>query len=283
MSRRRKDRPLDDLFAIAAKLPWPAGVGLAAASFLLLRWYSSGEPVAPTDVGQMGAFAAKSFFRTMATIGQFVLPLVFLGGAAAGFAAKRKRIQLVETVATSAAPDILDGMSWREFESLVEEAFRLRGYSVKRIGGGGPDGGVDLELKRSNETILVQCKQWRAYKVGVQVVRELYGVMAARGVASGIVVTSGAFTQDAVEFASGRNVRLMAGDELRELVRSARNGKPSPVAKTVATAPAPSATSGCPVCGGPMVKRQAKRGANAGGYFYGCSQYPACKGTRVVA
>ena len=59
----------------------------------------------------------------------------------------------------------------------------------------------------------------RAFKVSVQVVRELYGVMAARGAASGIVVTSGTFTQDAIKFASGRNVRLIAGDDLRELVR----------------------------------------------------------------
>jgi restriction system protein len=226
----------------------------------------------------MGAFAARTFFQTLAKIGQFVLPLVFLGGAAASFFAKRKRTQLVEAVATSDAPDILEGMTWREFESLVEEAFRLRGYTVKRIGGDGPDGGVDLELKRDAETVLVQCKQWRAHKVGVQVVRELYGVMAARGAASGIVVTSGTFTQDAIDFASGRNVQLMAGDELRELVRAARNAKPSPVPATPASAP----TSGCPVCGGPMVKRQAKRGANAGGYFYGCSRYPACKGTRAA-
>jgi ssDNA-binding Zn-finger/Zn-ribbon topoisomerase 1 len=39
--------------------------------------------------------------------------------------------------------------------------------------------------------------------------------------------------------------------------------------------------AGCPVCGSPMVRRQARRGANAGGHFYGCSRYPACKGTRA--
>jgi Restriction endonuclease len=51
-------------------------------------------------------------------------------------------------------------------------------------------------------------KQWRAMKVGVSTIRELYGVMAAKGVASGIVVTPGRFTDEAVEFASGRNVKL---------------------------------------------------------------------------
>jgi hypothetical protein len=34
----------------------------------------------------------------------------------------------------------------------------------------------------------------------------------------------------------------------------------------------------CPVCSSPMVKRSAKRGTNAGNEFWGCSQYPRCKG-----
>lgn len=34
----------------------------------------------------------------------------------------------------------------------------------------------------------------------------------------------------------------------------------------------------CPVCSNSMVKRSAKRGANAGNDFWGCSTYPKCKG-----
>lgn len=282
MGRKKKDGALDDLFVIAAKLPWKASLALAVGSFIGLHTIASQSPAAATSTSEIGSLAARTMFQTLAAIGQFVLPTIFVGGAAAGFFAQRRRTELVATVAESDSPDALSTMSWREFEALVEEAFRIRGYTVKRIGGDGPDGGVDLELKRGAETVLVQCKQWRAYKVGVQVVRELYGVMAARGAASGIVVTSGTFTQDAIEFADGRNVRLIAGEELRELVREARNAKPQStgIAKT-ATIPSASAT-GCPVCGGPMVRRQAKRGANAGTHFYGCSRYPACKGTRAT-
>lgn len=36
----------------------------------------------------------------------------------------------------------------------------------------------------------------------------------------------------------------------------------------------------CPKSGSAMVKRTARRGANAGGRFWGCSTYPRCKGTR---
>lgn len=75
---------------------------------------------------------------------------------------------------------------------LIGEFFRQQGYSVTETGGKGPDGGVDLELRKDGELHLVQCKQWQALKVSVKVVRELYGVMAAQGAAGGYVVTSGA-------------------------------------------------------------------------------------------
>jgi hypothetical protein len=84
--------------------------------------------------------------------------------------------------AQAAAPNgaqAIDGMSWQDFERLIGEAFRRRGYAVAATGGGGADGGVELMLTKGGEKSLVQCKHWRAQQVGVTVVRELYGVMAA--------------------------------------------------------------------------------------------------------
>jgi restriction system protein len=43
-----------------------------------------------------------------------------------------------------------------------------------------------------------------------------------------------------------------------------------------------SASPSCPLCSSNMISRDAKRGANAGKSFWGCSQYPRCKGTRVA-
>jgi restriction system protein len=36
----------------------------------------------------------------------------------------------------------------------------------------------------------------------------------------------------------------------------------------------------CPNCGSHMVKRKSKKGANAGGVFWGCSSFPKCYGKR---
>jgi restriction system protein len=80
-------------------------------------------------------------------------------------------------------------ISWQEFEQLVGEGFRQRGFEVGERGGASPDGGVDLELTKAGKRYLVQCKQWRSRQVGVKAVRELCGVMATERAQGGYVVT----------------------------------------------------------------------------------------------
>lgn len=279
---RRKERKgaADDLLAIAAKLPWWASLLIAAVTFVVLHQIADQDVGTATSTKDIGAVAARGLYRTLANIGQYILPPIFIVGAVVSVLGQRRRQALVLKVAESDSPAALNEMTWREFEGLIQEAFRLRGYSVRRVGGDGPDGGVDLILDRGAEKVLVQCKQWRAMRVGVSVVRELYGVMAAQGAAAGIVVTSGSFTPDAVEFASGRSVRLIAGPELMELIREAKASAPRKVSAVRPHNPSSTVTApGCPRCASPMVRREAKRGANAGRAFYGCSRYPACRGT----
>ena len=291
MARRKKTSPADDLMELVAMLPWWAGVALALVSYLLLHSVASQQVVAATQPGQMGAMVTQTVWKTLASFGQYLVPLICLAGAGMSAWQRKVRQNLVTDVAQSKATDALDGMSWREFEMLVGEGFRLQGYQVVETGGGGADGGVDLVLtkpsKSGGEKFLVQCKQWRAFKVGVDVVRELYGVMAARGATGGFVVTSGRFTDDAINFASGRNVTLVDGPKLHGLLRQAQTGVDRLTARpAVASAMQPSAVpvqaTSCPLCAKPMARRSAKRGANAGREFWGCTGYPACRGTRPI-
>jgi hypothetical protein len=159
-----------------------------------------------------------------------------------------------------------------------------RGISASRVRcdrarGAGPDGGVDLALARGHERFLVQCKQWRARHVGVAVVRELYGVMAAERVTGGYVVTSGTYTKDAREFASGRNIELVDGGALSALLRNSQNNAPAPSSSRVAAKSSATRMPMCPTCKTPMVMRTAKRGSNVGSSFWGCAQYPKCRQT----
>jgi restriction system protein len=139
----------------------------------------------------------------------------------------------------------------------------------------------------------------------VPVVRELYGAMAAEGAVGGFVITSGQFSKPAREFASGRNVQLVDGAMLNQWIALARKpaSKPSsPVVeervepvfqpapepvKPQPTPPVPEPVSApkapaCPHCRKPMVIRVARTGANAGGNFWGCSDYPKCRGIRAI-
>lgn len=292
MARRKKSSVADDLVDLIALLPWWAGVLLALLSYVLLHRVA----MQPVVVGT-GSLPLQSLWKGAATAGQYIAPVLCLAGAGLSAWRRKARKALVADVAQTQASDALDGMSWREFEVLVGEGFRLQGYQVLETGGGGPDGGVDLVLskpgKNGSEKFLVQCKQWRALKVGVDVVRELYGVMAAKGAAGGFVVTSGRFTDEAKAFASGRNVSLVDGPRLHGLIRQAQASSKSPSAGRTpapavppavppAEAPVLADPPACPACAKPMVQRTAKRGANAGVGFWGCTGYPACRGTRAI-
>ena len=168
--------------------------------------------------------------------------------------------------------ETLRTISWREFEELIAEVYKRKGYNVTETGGSGADGGVDLILKKGGEILFVQCKHWRMERVGVKVVRELYGVMAAEGASGGIVISSGLFTQEAQEFTRGKSLELIDGNELVRIIAEVKNN-PNTLCQN-------SIDNMCPKCGKSMVLRTAKKGANPGEKFWGCSEFPKCRGTK---
>ncbi len=170
-------------------------------------------------------------------------------------------------------------MSWRDFERLVGEVFRRRGFKVTGFAGNGPDGGVDLGLAKDGKRFLVQCKHWKR-QVGVTVVRELNGIISAQRAHGGFVVTDGEFTREAREFAKSCDVELIDGNALQELTREG-----APVAEAVipvlATTKGP--TPACPKCGFTMLRREATRGNFVGQPFWGCRAYPKCTGILPIS
>lgn len=276
---RRKAGLVDDLLTLASKLPWWISVVLAIVLYFWLHSVAASNVATVVKPGNISTLVGQTVFKTFATIGQYLLPFVFLLGAAISGYGRHKRQSLHTQVASDPSRDALDQMSWQDFEILVGESFLQQGYTVTETGGGGADGGIDLILRRESEIFLVQCKQWKAYKVGVSTVRELYGVMAAKGATGGYVVTSGNFTDEARAFVAGRNIELLDGKRLHALIGTTTQRGNTP-AKPVAVAPV--YTAACPQCGSVMVKRTATRGTRSGNNFLGCSRYPACKGTRAV-
>lgn len=285
MARRRKDNGLNVFVELLALLPWWLCLVLGVAGYFVFDHLSAPLKTAAIPAGSdpfkmLHTVMVGSVMLGVSLVLKFLAPAVCAVAAIASFLARSKRRRLLVEAQDMAAVSPASGMTWREFEMLVGEAYRRQGYSVYETSPG-PDGGVDLVMTKGGEKYLVQCKHWRAFKVGVPVVRELYGAMAARGAAGAMVVTSGTFTGEAKAFAQGRNITLVDGRALNKLIQSAREPlpqgrgvEPVPVAEPpMVLAPV------CPKCGAGMAKRQAKRGANAGQYFWGCTNYPGCRGT----
>jgi restriction system protein len=300
MSRKKSSTP-SALLLLAAKLPWWLSVVMAVASGWLLHSVAVMPVPVMSGLQDVQSMMIGSFIRILASAGQFVLPVIFIGGAIASIAGRRKRRGLLDSIAVPGG-NTLVSITWLEFELLVGEALRRRGFTVQETGGNGPDGGIDLVARRDGEKYLVQCKQWRAMQVGVSVVRELYGAMAAEGAVGGFVITSGRFTNPAKEFASGRNLQLVDGVQLNQWITESKRPAvtPEPVVAAavvepvievpevkIAPAPEPQKPAepqapACPHCKKPMVIKMARTGRNAGGNFWGCGDYPKCRGIRAM-
>lgn len=279
MARRRRTSAFDDFITVLARLPWWVCLTIAVVAWLILHPIANSpvdtsRVVSPTD---LSGVVASQLLRTFAFVGQFLIPFACVLAAIGSVASRARRKKLLADVQAATQPGkAIDGLNWQQFEQLVGEAFRRQGYSITETGGNGPDDGIDLILRKDREKYLVQCKHWRALKVGVAVIREFLGAMAAEGAAGGFVVTSGRFTKEAEAFASGRNIQLVDGTVLKRWIAQHRNttAQVESVVGEVQQGHEPS----CPKCNATMVKRVAKRGANAGNTFWGCSAYPVCRG-----
>ena len=262
MPRRRKSK-----IELLIKLPWWLSAALGVSIFIAMVWIipaqiEHNQALHPFAVALPKlAFLPLGFFALLAIVS-------FL------FAKKRRRL-----VDEQSSLEKLRETDFKDFEYLVAEVFRRQGYDVDYSLGRGADGGVDLKLNRTGRISLVQCKQWKVFSVGAPVIREMFGLMTAVKAAEAIIVTTGKFTRDAQEFAAGKPIRLIDGPQLLTLVQSVQTHH---AANTTANAPiggTPKRAACCPSCGLPMVLRTSKRGVNAGTQFWGCSTYPACKGT----
>lgn len=291
MPRRKKESGIDEFFRFLVAVPWWVGPICAVLVFMFFRLII---PAILGSVGKPNEPMGKTFNAVLVPISTGLAPYAGLLVLLIWGAAEGKKYMNHKRLDSQTGLDSIGDLSWQEFEELVAEAYRREGYEVEVTGNAGGDGGVDVVLRRKGQRTLVQCKHWKTYTVGVQIVRELRGVMASEKADYGIVVSYGTFTPEAESFAKQNRITLIGGDDLAKMIRSVRRTPrvPAPVA-TVAAAPAavrpgqtvgsaPQAVPSCPRCRTAMVLRTAKRGTNAGTQFWGCPRYPGCQGTRPM-
>lgn len=295
MARRKKQSALEDLIDVAALLPWWAGLLCALICYIILHQIANMPVQQATDPSQFVGVLSGQLYKMFASLGQVILPFCFILGAGISAFTQKKRRNLFDSVRkiqfpqapkidTSASKaDPIKRMTWQEFELLISEFFRQQGYSVKETGAGGPDGGVDLRLSLNGQKFIVQCKHWKAFKVGVKIIREQFGIMNAEVADGAFIVTSGLFTEEAIEFADDKNIILIDGIKLKKIIADLKQTPTRNVFENMAANQVKQSVPHCPTCASLMVKRTARKGVSAGKQFWGCSRFPKCKGTISIS
>ena len=159
----------------------------------------------------------------VALVARLLLPEhLFLFGAVGGFpflvvgcvAAWRQwhapsQAQVDETLAK------VQAMSWREFSTLLAEAFQLDGYLVKPL----PGPAADLAVAKVGSHALVSGRRWKAAHQGIEPLRELVAAVQAHGEArQAVFVTAGALSDNALDYARSNGVQVLSGPALVQLL-----------------------------------------------------------------
>ncbi len=219
MSRYGKKRDEPDLVDVFHALPVWAGPVFAVITFATLRWlvpwFMSAQAGSETE-------GISTFWTTWGPVSVFVAPFgagfVLVAWIVALFLQRKDRLRL----ASQTGIESIRQLDWQDFERLVAEVYRKRGYTVHHTGSGTSDGGVDLRIETAGVITLVHCKRWKGKVVGVTIPRELLGVVTSEGADNGIVVTSGAFSPDAIRIAKRTPITLVDGYEFARMVRGAQ-------------------------------------------------------------
>lgn len=186
--------------------------------------------------------------------------------------------------------DYMKELNDQEFEKLIAMIFQQRGYSVSEKRDK-DNHAVDVVLYMNNDATLVQYMHWREHHVDVNAVEAIYKAMDEENARHGIVITSGIFTPEALDYALGKALMLINGVDLSQMIEvlsASKNEQTKSFDEQIEEAveesksQMPELEPLCPICSSKMIKRTAKKGKNAGNSFWGCSQFPNCRGVESI-
>jgi HJR/Mrr/RecB family endonuclease len=165
---------------------------------------------------------------------------------------------------------LLRSLEWKRFELLITRYFAATGVRAEMTQIGA-DGGIDVKLWRDGEPTpygLVQCKAWGSDLVGVALVRELRGVMAAENVGQGVFATTSDFSADARDFAAKNSIRTLNASDLLDCFRALP--EPDRVRILAEVTAGDYTTPTCPQCDTKMIWKPSAK-------FFACPRYPRCR------
>ena len=187
----------NSLFALLLRSPWWVSICIALMLALLARFFL------PVTYARYAFPAAIPF----TLIGIFVAWKQWKAPSSAQIAATLEALAL---------------MPWREFSSLVEDAYQRDGYVLSRS-----NGAADFTVSKAGRTSLISCRRWKAASHSLELLRELKAMRQTQGANEAIYVTLGAIQANAQAFADDHGIVLLQGPKFaRFLQRSHKNASP---------------------------------------------------------
>ena len=235
--RRQRTLNLETLSAVEAQLlvgPELAQADLSGESIARVIQIANGEPLLLSLIRSLTKnISADELLR--------VLEGHLYDLADLPTAAEKKIITLAKPTIVSANeamiealkkhPEDIFKLSPRKYEELVQELLRDMGYDVE-LTPATRDGGKDILAYFKTEIgaflCLVEAKRYRQdRKIGVELVRSLYGTLCDYQANNAMMVTTSAFSKDAREFQKKHQFQLSLRDytDLTKWLQNYRNRK----------------------------------------------------------
>lgn len=99
----------------------------------------------------------------------------------------------------------LDELTPNEFEYWCGNFLDKEGFNNIYITPKESDGGKDIICNKANEIYYVECKRFvlsdeAKYQIDIEIAKKLIGSMASENITNGIIITSGIFTKEAINY-----------------------------------------------------------------------------------
>jgi restriction system protein len=179
----------NSLFSILLRSPWWISFAIGLAFVVLSKI------LLPDNLWVYGAFGSLAFFVIggMAFVKQWHLP-------------SQKKVD-----ATAAK---VSDMSWKVFSETLESAFVADGFDIKRI-----DGPADFLITKAGRIGIVSAKRWKAAQHSEESLQALHAAKDKYDARDCTLVALGQLSEKASAFAKARNVQVMQGAGLAQLLK----------------------------------------------------------------
>ena len=129
---------------------------------------------------------------------------------------KIKSTRVYETY--SANVNDLSGVEFEQICQMLVEKMGMNAQLTKASG----DGGIDIIAYNTQPLLsgkyIIQCKRYSG-SVGEPIIRDLYGVVMSEKANKGILMTTGYFTSSAKKFAIDKQIELIDGNSMLDLLK----------------------------------------------------------------